>query len=447
MSETKYRMEFFAFYDYSGIRAHLEEMAQKGWLLEKMGTYLWRYRRIEPEKVHIAVTYLPKISCFDPKDAEEQLQMEEYCTKDGWRLAARNAQMQIFYHEGQAPVPIETDAVTQIETIHRAMCRSLLPSYGVLALLCILQIALLSGSFSWNPIYYLSTPAQLYMPLAWLLLLFSNLYRLGNYICWYRKAKKAAENGIFPESKGSMKVEIFFGILALLFLVLGLKAYMGLGIFLWIGVGTILLIGISNAVRCKMQACNVSRGKTRIISMALSIFLAFVMIRGTEWYMLHREPEPVGYYNIDGWDMEVFDAPLPLYIEDLMQTTQKDWSTNAQPSETFLISNTYYDQRPLTQDEEVPSLSYAVTDVKVPALYPFCKSAWLTRYKDDEPDKRHFESADAAPWHAQEVYQLYRGSESTNEYLLCYEDRFVNIDFDWELTAEQMAIVGQKLGR
>lgn len=158
MSETKVRLEGFAFYDYSGIQAHLENMAAKGWLLEQMGTYLWRYRRIEPGKLHFTVTYLPKISRFDPEDTEGQLQMEEYCTKDGWKLAARNGQMQIFYHEGENPVPIETDPVTQVETIRRAMRRNLLPIYAMQVLLSILQLALLKWQFSNDPIHFLSTP-------------------------------------------------------------------------------------------------------------------------------------------------------------------------------------------------------------------------------------------------------------------------------------------------
>ena len=32
-----------------------------------------------------------------------------------------------------------------------------------------------------------------------------------------------------------------------------------------------------------------------------------------------------------------------------------------------------------------------------------------------------------------------------NDYLLCYDNLIVEISFDWEPTAEQMAIVGEKL--
>lgn len=57
-----------------------------------------------------------------------------------------------------------------------------------------------------------------------------------------------------------------------------------------------------------------------------------------------------------------------------------------------------------------------------------------------------YKEQDPAPWGANEVYRLY--SEEgwwTYTYLLCYEDQIIEIRFDWEPTAEQMAIVSQKL--
>lgn len=84
MKEFKRRIESFAFYDHTAIEAHLEHMAQRGWLVEQPGNYLWRYRRIQPKKLHFSVTYFPNASDFDPGPTDGQRQMEEYCAKDGW---------------------------------------------------------------------------------------------------------------------------------------------------------------------------------------------------------------------------------------------------------------------------------------------------------------------------------------------------------------------------
>ena len=52
---------------------------------------------------------------------------------------------------------------------------------------------------------------------------------------------------------------------------------------------------------------------------------------------------------------------------------------------------------------------------------------------------------DPAPWGAESAYQLVLGGEPESRYLLCYENRIIEIDLDWEPTAEQIAIIRQKL--
>lgn len=58
----------------------------------------------------------------------------------------------------------------------------------------------------------------------------------------------------------------------------------------------------------------------------------------------------------------------------------------------------------------------------------------------------HYDAIDAAPWGAVEAYRNYWGDSYMNRYLLCYEDRIVEIRFDSEPTEEQMRIVTEKLG-
>lgn len=45
---------------------------------------------------------------------------------------------------------------------------------------------------------------------------------------------------------------------------------------------------------------------------------------------------------------------------------------------------------------------------------------------------------------AYRLYDLEYGVE--NKYLLCYDNLLVEIDFDWEPTAAQKAVVSEKLG-
>jgi hypothetical protein len=61
-------------------------------------------------------------------------------------------------------------------------------------------------------------------------------------------------------------------------------------------------------------------------------------------------------------------------------------------------------------------------------------------------NRRVYMEQDAAPWRANEVYRIY--SEEgwwENLYLLCYDDKIVEIRFDWEPSAKDMTIVASKL--
>ena len=88
-----------------------------------------------------------------------------------------------------------------------------------------------------------------------------------------------------------------------------------------------------------------------------------------------------------------------------------------------------------------------MTFVKIPAIYEMCRERLL--YEREELwgiGKQDYRAEDADAWGANEAYRLYDlvyGAE--NWYLLCYDDVIVEINFDWEPTAEQMKIAGEKL--
>ena len=50
MKEYKRELPLFSFYDVTGMARHLERMAEKGWMLERISGWCWRYRRMEAKK-------------------------------------------------------------------------------------------------------------------------------------------------------------------------------------------------------------------------------------------------------------------------------------------------------------------------------------------------------------------------------------------------------------
>ena len=207
MKNTKRRMEVFSFFDHTGISAHLENMAQKGWMIEKITTFGWRYRRIEPQKVKFAVSYYPKASEFDPEPSEEQKIFHEFCAHTGWKLACTSAQLQIFYNERKNPTPIETEPVLELQTIHASVKRGMLPSYLLLMLVAVLNARLFISRLLGDPIDLLASPSGLFsgFTVIWLALLCA--VELVTYFKWYSKAKVAAEQGEFLKAPSTAKFQ------------------------------------------------------------------------------------------------------------------------------------------------------------------------------------------------------------------------------------------------
>lgn len=51
MNHKKRRIELYSFYDHTGIKKHLQEMARKGWMIERISNLGWKYRKIPPLRI------------------------------------------------------------------------------------------------------------------------------------------------------------------------------------------------------------------------------------------------------------------------------------------------------------------------------------------------------------------------------------------------------------
>ena len=471
MKETKRRLETFSFYDRTGLEEHLARMAEEGWLLDKIGQFLWHYRRIEPKKLTFSVTYFPKASAFDPGPSEEQETFYDFCRHTGWVLAASSAQLQVFYNEGPDPVPIETDPVLEVESIHRTMKRSFLPSQLMLLAVAVLDVGLLVWRLIDDPIGLLASPASVLTAMCWVLLLVLTGVELGGYFWWHRKAVKAAEQGEFLDSRSHRKLQI--GVLVLLGL--GVVYYMlsvalsGSRMMMAVAVlmfcvympGLFLLVrGVMGWLKGKKVSAKVNRVVT-IVTAVVAAYLFVgaitfgVLCGSTHGWFAEQDEETYEYH---GNTFTAAQDQLPLTVEDLLDVDYEGYSREHRGSESIFLAQYQGYQRPRFDAErykEMPRLEYTVTVVKAPFLYGLCREHLLLdraeRWNRDMPesDWYFYEPTDPAPWGAEEAYRwTSRESGPRNTFLLCWPDRFVEIEFDyeWEVTPAQMAMVGEKLG-
>ena len=465
MRDKKKELFLFSAWDRTGLESHLTQMAEKGWLVEKTTSFGLIYRRTEPKKLTFCICYYPKASAFAPGPTEDQQTFYEFCQYAGWVLAAEYAQLQIFYNEREDPVPIETDPVLELETIHKTMKRSGLPSQILLAVLALAQGGLLISSLRRDPIAVLSSAANLFTGLCWVLVLVMTAAEVIAYYRWRARARKAAERGEFLPSTSRVKLQIaclaIVGV-GLLYYILsvftsGNRMMMTLLplMFLWMGLLFVLVNAIRNGLKRKKVSTNVNRvvtiGSAFVLAYAMVGVIIFGVLYGSNrgWFAGEQ-----GTYQYHGSVFTIYDDALPLTVEDLTGAEYdagvytREWRDNA----SLLLAQYVARQHPRFDAEnyrDLPILEYTVTLVRIPALYDLCKSTLLAEYdgSDEIWEDRAYAPIDPAPWDAAEAYRVIDREYGPRDiYLLCYPDRFVEFRPEGELTAAQMALVGEKLG-
>lgn len=180
---TKSEFSLYAIYDHTGIARHLEEQAEKGWMLEKIGP--WTYRDCPPQKIHFAVAYIKD-------EYDNQDRYADLCAQAGWEEVDRQKMMMVFCNRERHPVPLETEPTVQVQNIHRCMRGTLI--WDVLWMLYILWRHLPEVlEFIQSPAAAAESLLSLMNTLAAFFLIVSATLDVALYFSWYLRAKRAAE--------------------------------------------------------------------------------------------------------------------------------------------------------------------------------------------------------------------------------------------------------------
>lgn len=467
MKDKKRTLEIFSLYDRSGLENRLVQMAEKGWLLENIGSFFWTYRRIEPKKLTFCVCWFPKASAFDPGPSEEQQTFYDFCEHAGWVLAGSFGQMQVFYNEATNPTPIETDPVMEVDAIHRSAKRNSLPSQLTMLAFSLINGWLFVSRLLDDPVKVLASAANLFTGVCWMFLILLETVECGSYFLWHYRAVKAAEQGEFLEAKSHQRFQIIclavvgLGLLYYFISVLTSKNQMMVVIaLLMFGVylpGIYLLTyGIKTFLKKKKAPARVNR----IVTILSAFVVAFTLIGGITWGVLFGSSRGWFAGNDETYKYRgnIFTAPqdeLPLTVEDLLGVNYDGYTREQTNHQSLLLAQYEMRQRPRFDADnykEMPHLDYTITLVKISVLYDICKNALLEDWENDwepEGEKDYAVPIDPAPWGAEEAYQLTNQMYGPgNTFLLCYAEHIVEIDFSygWDVTPEQMSLVSEKIG-
>lgn len=450
MKTKKRRMEYISFYNHTGLEKHFTKMAKKGWLIESISNYYWTYRKIEPKDIHFCVTYYPRASDFDPEPSPEQQTFHDFCAHTGWQLCCTWHQMQVFYNEKEDPIPLETDPVLEVETLHKACKKNFLPSYFILLAIGLIMGGSFVARVFADPIGLLSNASQLLTGFCFFCMAVISIAELVAYFIWYFKAKKAAQDGIFVDTPSTAKLQLSIVVLVLIGLVLWLLnlVFTDDPVYMWIAVLIFAygfaLVAIVNGIKRGLKKAKASRGLNKALTMVAYFVLSFTMTGAIVHLTLFATQS--GFLNT----VPTLES-VPLSLADLDVIDVDEYITQDRNNQTLLLGQQVVHQFPsfdTGNSANMPELHYVVTSIKFPFLYDWVKNQHFngTFKSDSTIYAMNYDKADPTAWGAVEAFrQLDDEGIGKTSFLLCYERQIVLIHFDWEPTSEQMAIVAEKL--
>ncbi len=471
MRNTKRIVSQFTFHDRTGIQSYLERMAEKGWMLEKITKWSWIFRRIEPKRIHFAVSYFAKTSSFEPSPPEELLRFREFCEYTGWKFCAEAAQMQIFYNEAADPVPIETDAMLEIESIHKGIKKQILPSFIALGIVAVLNGSTHISSIINSPISFFRNHLGVFVLLSVSLLFLMVAIELGSYFIWRARALKAAKrDGSFIPTRGNrilLCVLLYILLAAFVLLILSeWNSYISKALVIVLAYYFALLLlvhGISDIMKRK----KVGAGANVTVTIILAFVLSFAIVGVATWtvtklgfsdnsedavydYVLAPDEE----YTHNGYVYTKYNHELPLYPSDIFDMDEEI------KAEGYSNEKTVYDSVFLHQELcyssalayiiDAPDIHYGIIDVKMPFLTEHIFNSVVEHFKGTPLERSYeYRSSDPTPWNADSAYKVcstYSTYEGT-EYLIRWGERILTISCSEAIDEAQIAVIVEKIGK
>ena len=438
----KREITIFSILEFRDIEKHLEKRAAEGWMLKKVGTFLWNYEETTPQKVHFSIVFFPKTTALEPEPSDNLLMMREYCEKTGWKLVAENGQMQIFCNEEEKPLPIETEACIQVENIHQTAKKNLTFVHWILLINAFMQLGLQAMQFIFDPLNWLGLGYHFYLGLVWIALGIGSATELIQYYTWYHKAKRIAaeEEELYLPKSHTIFRGIYLGIafVSLILSILSIAEFTSSKYGVLVIVYAIMAIGVPLCVSRLLKERKVSAKKNRIAIVILAVIVSVGMTAYTFVSIIK---------DFDNFFQK--EKAVSLQISDFIEVEDEDFRESFRMSNSPFISYVEGYQAAKWEEgaEEIMMIDYTILVIKAPFCYDFCKNELLKEYSylsdDVLIEKSGYKKIDAAKWGAEEVYCNYFDDEPSNKFVVCYEDRMIKIDFSWDVTDSDMEKVSE----
>ena len=439
MEEIKRRFEFYSYNDCTGIENHLKKMAEKGWMLDDIGVRRWKYRRIEPSSLSYEIVYHRETI---PSVVEKKRFIDEHSVS-GWKFVADIGKMYVFVNENENPVPMHTDAAERVKEIHRFAKSNMIWENLFMLAVAVAVTVYFAFRFFKEPIDTMSDAAYMFWSVPFAIPL--SLYSIFKYLFWYAKAKKAADDGIFAETKRIINYANFY--VPLYLSSSFLKIYTFLSPYQMIfGViafaFAVLLWVVFKALRRGIIRKDVADNKKKAITAVTAVILVAGFVAGSFgiYSLFPKRSEKFkrkSEYSNNMINVTVYhDKNLPLDLEDMIDA---DGIVSKYKSNEWLGFVNKKETSQFVLDKENTDFYCDIYYINFQPLYDACVEEIKGIFKDD------YVSVDPAPWGANKVYRIKYDDGYGNRFVICWGDRIAELVFSWDPTDEQIAIESQKI--
>lgn len=460
MSRTKRLFVPLSPYEQQAMETLLEKQAAQGWLLTKMGSWFWTFEKTDPRPLQFAVTYFSRATEYDPLPTDGQQDKETLCAQSGWHLAARRHDLQVFYTADADALPLETDPVVRVESMYRAMVRLTIRPRLFTAALCLFWMLLCFLDFRKDAIRFLCDRIDVITMPVWGLMLLACLVDVIACLTWHPKAyRMAEETGTFLPPRIPLWVSWFcLAIVVILYIAAVFGSALPPEWFLvWlcicaaaIGGGTLM----RNHLRRKKYPSELNKAATGFAVLAVYVVgLAILMAVSISSHAGQADHVVAGSYESNGRTYEIYNDPLPLSVNDLMETDAVYSDTAFADSASPLLRQRMYDHSPIVpQYAGAPAIWYTIYDTDFDFVQDIVVNQLLDEHQNEvQEDGTVFTDCyvpiDSIPCGAEAAYQLrWSTSGLIPQYLLCWPGRVVELSFAYlEPSEEQLAKAAELL--
>lgn len=439
---------WFQMYECSRVEKFLTEMAEKGWMLEKLKGNQFTFQPCSPSKINFSVNIFDDSLGYGSYKEATRTYLE-LCEKAGWEFIGNWQKVYIFYTQDYNAVSIETDDELTLSIINKNILKENIYHWFIVPVLSGISNGMLLDNFKSLISEYLS----LAILVTWVVLIINAIVGIVSYVTWYYSSKKRIKGGKelrYYDGKNKsilMRINLQFG--CVLFILLSIAGILNGDIVLLIIMVVLLVCFIYSIYKSKSESWSKKVKRNVMVTM---IFLAIMMIGlGTTISILNSHDfrirnELLMYREDGGLSFSIINHDeLPVTLEEygilLENNDNIKKETTADVSSTIFAQDYTYSDYYITKHQEyLMGINYE--------LFQSDFQWVIDWYLDDEwsdPDYGiEITNADPTRFKAEKLY-IQELEENSYRYIAVYGKKVLILELDEEPTNEQINLFLNKL--